>query len=316
MIPMSPREKLSLLLFLTFILGVYGLETLLLVRYLLGRFRRGARKASLSTIPAMAVHVTAAMCTLCLLHAYFVEPYWIEVSRLAIRTPKLQHVGFRIVQISDLHCDRTPRNEERVVRIVNQLEPDIVVATGDYLNDASAVSLLRDTLGRLDAPLGKFAVTGNFEVRYWPGLDLLEGTGFRLLEHDKVSVVKDGERVNISGLGFGLSDAYPSLLDGVADEPFDVFLYHTPDLIEDIGGLGVDLYLCGHTHGGQVALPLYGALVTFSKFGKKYESGLYRCDGTMLYVNRGLGMEPRPAPQVRFLARPEIAVFDIRPEWQ
>jgi predicted MPP superfamily phosphohydrolase len=63
-----------------------------------------------------------------------------------------------------------------------------------------------------------------------------------------------------------------------------------------------------------VALPWYGALITFSKFGKKYESGLYRVGTTTLYVNRGLGLEPRPGPQVRFLARPEIAVFDILPE--
>ena len=76
----------------------------------------------------------------------------------------------------------------------------------------------------------------------------------------------------------------------------------------------MDLYLCGHTHGGQVALPLYGALITLSKFGKKYESGMYESNGTILYVNRGLGLEPKPAPQVRFFARPEITVFDIVPE--
>ncbi len=71
-----------------------------------------------------------------------------------------------------------------------------------------------------------------------------------------------------------------------------VFLYHTPDEILDIAATNrVDLYCAGHTHGGQVALPLYGALVTFSKFGKRYESGLYREGQTSLYVNRGLGME-------------------------
>jgi predicted MPP superfamily phosphohydrolase len=66
--------------------------------------------------------------------------------------------------------------------------------------------------------------------------------------------------------------------------------------------------------GGQVALPGYGALITLSKFAKKYEAGRYDVDGTMLYVNRGLGLEPRPAPQARFYARPEITVFDIVPE--
>jgi predicted MPP superfamily phosphohydrolase len=78
--------------------------------------------------------------------------------------------------------------------------------------------------------------------------------------------------------------------------------------------LNVDLYLCGHTHGGQVALPLYGALVTLSKFGKKYESGMYTVGDTILYVNRGIGMEGGLTPKVRFLARPEITVFDIVPK--
>jgi predicted MPP superfamily phosphohydrolase len=92
-----------------------------------------------------------------------------------------------------------------------------------------------------------------------------------------------------------------------------VFLYHFSDLVESLKRVNVDLYLSGHTHGGQVALPFYGAIITLSKFGKKYESGMYRVGETILYVNRGIGLEPRPAPQIRFLARPEITVFDIGP---
>ncbi|MHC4240332.1 MAG: hypothetical protein ACYSUC_11380 [Planctomycetota bacterium] len=74
--------------------------------------------------------------------------------------------------------------------------------------------------------------------------------------------------------------------------------------------LNVDLYLAGHTHGGQIALPFYGALITLSKFGKKYESGMHKVDDTVLYVNRGIGGH---AWSMRFFARPEITVFDIGP---
>ena len=84
-------------------------------------------------------------------------------------------------------------------------------------------------------------------------------------------------------------------------------------MIESLEGLNVDLYLSGHTHGGQIALPLYGAIITLAKFGKKYEAGLYEVGDTILYVNRGMGLEPRPAPQIRFCAQPEITVFDIGP---
>ena len=73
---------------------------------------------------------------------------------------------------------------------------------------------------------------------------------------------------------------------------FTVMLYHYGDAVEELATPGnVDLLLAGHTHGGQVALPFYGALVTFARFGKRYEGGLYRVRDTWLYVNRGIGME-------------------------
>ena len=99
-------------------------------------------------------------------------------------------------------------------------------------------------------------------------------------------------------------------------ENYSILLYHYSDLAESLKGLNVDLYLSGHTHGGQVRMPFYGAIVTLSRFGKKYESGMYDINGTKLYVNRGIGLENTPAPKVRFLCRPEITVFDIHPPRQ
>lgn len=313
MTTLSPQEKLSLLLFLAFVFGVCGLEGLLFARYALGRIQR-RRTHVLFTRSAVALHSLVGIGVICLLYGYFVEPRWIDVTETTVRTAKLRSAGFRIVQISDLHCDRTPRNEERAIQIIQRLKPDIVVATGDFLNRASALPRLQAMLRRLDAPLGKFAVKGNFDIGWWSDLDLFENTGFRVLDRDTAVVTKQQDAIAISGLSFGLAEVYRDVLQEPVDRRFRIFLFHTPDLIEDIRGLGVDLYLCGHTHGGQVALPLYGALITFSRFGKKYETGRYELDGTMLYVNRGLGLEPAPAPQVRFLARPEIAVFDIVPE--
>jgi len=310
---MSLREEISLLLFGLLLLAVYGAESILLLSYAYLRLRRGSWKSIRLTRFDSALHVLAAVGIVCLLYGYFIEPYRIDVTETTIRTAKLKSASFRIVQISDLHCDRTPGNEERAVQIIQQLKPDIIVATGDFLNRASALPRLQAMLRRLDAPLGKFAVKGNFEIRR-PRPDLFENTGFRVLDRDTVAVTKQEDAIAMSGLSSGLADAYRDVLQEPVDGRFHVFLFHTPDLIEDVRGLGVDLYLCGHTHGGQVALPLYGALITFSKFGKRYEAGRYEFDGTMLYVNRGLGLEPAPAPQVRFLARPEIAVFDIVPE--
>ena len=310
---MTPREKISLLLFLFCVCAVLGLEVFLLARSIMKRIRRDPARNTLVTKPALCLHGLATVVVISLLYGFFVEPNWIETTIVTLPTTKLKESPFRIVQISDLHCDTTPRNEERAVQIINQLKPDVVVATGDFLNDASALPLLRHTLGRLEAPLGVFAVTGNFEGRFVPVVDLFQGTDVRLLQQDTVTVTKGDDSVRISGLSLDRAAAYRDFLQDLQLEHFNVFLFHKPDLIEAVQNLPVDLYLCGHTHGGQVALPLYGALITFSKFGKKYESGRYRVGQTVLYVNRGLGLEPRPAPQVRFLARPEITVFDIVP---
>jgi len=311
---MTLQEKVSLALFALVLLAVYGSEAVLLARAVLSRMRPRGPKRIRRAKPAVIVHVLAGIGVLCIFYGYFIEPCWLDVRQVTIPTAKLKGRSLRIVHISDLHCDRKARNEARMVDIVNGFQPDVVVATGDYLNDPAALPRLHETLGRLKAPLGKFAVEGNFEVWHWPGLDMVEGTGFRLLRQDSVTVAKDADEIGISGLSIDRAADCQGLLAGLSDDRFNVLLFHTPDLVEDVSPLGVDLYLCGHTHGGQVALPLYGALVTFSKFGKKYESGLHRCGRTTLYVNRGLGLEPLPAPQVRFCARPEIVVFDIVPE--
>ncbi len=307
------QEKVSLITFLVAILLIYGAEVFVLIRAMVLMSRGRSARRILLAKPALLLHVLAAVGLACVAYSRYIEPYRVEVSVMTVPTSKLKDISFRVVQISDLHCDVKMRNEETMVRIINDLKPDIIVATGDYLNDASALPLFKSTLSRLNASLGAFAVTGNFEVRRWSDLDLFSQTGFQLLDQGTVAVTKGGQSIAVSGLGFDRANAWRNLLDGLPADCFNIFLYHKPDLIEDVSGPNVDLYLCGHTHGGQVALPLYGALITLSKFGKKYESGPYQVGPTMLYVNRGLGVEPRPAPPVRFCARPEIAVFDIVP---
>jgi predicted MPP superfamily phosphohydrolase len=99
-----------------------------------------------------------------------------------------------------------------------------------------------------------------------------------------------------------------------AQAPPDVFrvlLYHSPELISIAPKFDINLYLCGHTHGGQVRLPLYGAVLTSSRLGKRFEMGYYRLEDTHLYVSRGVGLEGMSAPRVRFLCPPEITLFSL-----
>lgn len=95
-----------------------------------------------------------------------------------------------------------------------------------------------------------------------------------------------------------------------------VVLYHYPypDVVPEAAASRVDLLCAGHVHGGQVALPFYGALITFSKDDKLYERGLYALpSGGSMYVSRGIGMEGGTAPQVRFCSRPKVALIELTP---
>jgi len=105
--------------------------------------------------------------------------------------------------------------------------------------------------------------------------------------------------------------ALKQLRANIPDTGIVILLYHTPDLMPAIASLNLDLYLCGHTHGGQLRLPIYGAIATSSRWGKRYEMGLYREGVTTLYVNRGLGLEGLGAPRARFLAPPEIVLWSL-----
>jgi len=311
---MPTSEKIALLIFLLVVAAIYLLEAAVLTFFAVARLKHKRRTRILLKKPVLVLHFLALLGIICFLYGYFVEPYRIQVTTIPVRTDKLRQTTFRIVHISDLHCDKKMRNEKRIVELINQLQPDVIVFTGDALNTAAALPLFKETFKNLNASLAKLAVRGKFETRSRNDLDLYSGTGFELLNAKTVPITKNGQTIYISGLSCDNPAGFRNLIAQVPKAGYSVFLYHFSDLIESVGDLNLDLYLCGHTHGGQVALPLYGAVVTLSKFGKKYEAGMYAVGGTILYVNRGIGIEPLPAPQVRFCARPEITVFDIMPE--
>jgi uncharacterized protein len=251
-----------------------------------------------------------------MLYGYFVEPYRVETTFHLIETDKLSRARFRIVQISDTHCDRSVRNELRLPVVINSLSPDVVVFTGDAVNVPGALPNFQKMMCAMEDRLGKYAVKGNFEVGVFPELDCFADTGFQVLDRRIVSLCKESEEILLVGLNVRPWDESVLSLSNLPRIPtgrFVTFLYHTPDLVESFLGFRPDLYLAGHTHGGQVALPFYGALITLSRFGKKYEAGKYDVEKTTLYVNRGVGMEGGSAPRFRFFSRPEIAVFDIVP---
>jgi predicted MPP superfamily phosphohydrolase len=314
---MSKAENFRVLLFMGFILTVYALAAWVLVRMLLQRFGHAApSKGRYQSWFRRAVLAVAGAGLLCLAYAYFIEPYWLTVSQIRISSAKLPRGAqpLRIVHISDIHSDPKPRLEGRLPQAIAAEHPDVIVFTGDAINSPDGLPVFRACLTELAKIAPTFVVKGNWDAWYWKNLNLFEGTGATELDGDAVRAEIRGVPIWIAGVAVEDEGRMDAALSSIPPEDFSLFLYHYPDLIREAEGRKVDLYCAGHTHGGQVALPLYGALITFSRYGKRYEAGLYHEGATWMYVNRGIGMEGGHAPRVRFWARPEITVIEVSPE--
>ncbi|MFO0594026.1 MAG: metallophosphoesterase [Myxococcaceae bacterium] len=243
----------------------------------------------------------------CFFYALFIEADWLQVTHLTVQTAKWKKgKTLRIAHFSDLHVDRESRALDRLGQELAKAKPDLIVFTGDSINEAGALKLFRTTIGGFPSRLGRLAVRGNHDTYRWGALDLFSGVAVELTHGP---VVFDDGAISVCGAAFNKFDALPDCIAGAPKGAFTVVAFHTPDLVEDLDPKP-DLYLAGHTHGGQVALPFYGALVTFSRFDKKYESGTFQVGPTTLNVNRGIGFEPH-LPRVRFFSRPELTLIDV-----
>ena len=142
-----------------------------------------------------------------------------------------------------------------------------------------------------------------------------------LLQEDYRLLQNAGQKLLLLGVPPTSHRLLGELLQGASPEAYRIFLAHSPDAVDQINalpaGTHVNLFLCGHTHGGQVRLPLWGAVITLTDHHKEYEMGHYVLRSaddthqTHMYVNRGIGMEGGFVPRVRFLCPPEVAVIDL-----
>jgi predicted MPP superfamily phosphohydrolase len=255
--------------------------------------------------------------------AYVVEPLLVETTELRLAFDDLDSnaLPVRVVQLTDPHIERASFREARTVREVNALQPDIIVLTGDYLNlsrlsDPTSAAHFRAFVSQLEAPYGIYAVRGSVEPTLESMTWLVEGTDVVWLEQEAVTVDVRGQPVTLVGVACSHRQALDvarldRAMEGLPAESFTVLLYHSPDLMYEAAGHQVDMYLGGHTHGGQLRLPFYGAIVTGSIYGKRYDAGLFEEGGTRMYISRGLGFEGGGMPRARFLCRPEIVSLEL-----
>ncbi|MEA3308322.1 MAG: hypothetical protein U9Q70_02260 [Chloroflexota bacterium] len=258
-------------------------------------------------------------------YATWWEPFQLQVTERKLSlglTTKPEDRPLRLLHISDLHFEGHSPRETALLKAVETLAPDLIVLTGDYLNlssvyDPASQTATRGLLSHLKAPLGTYAINGS------PAVDvptiiprIFAGLTIHWLANQIATIEWLGRTLWLIGLDCTLSGEadrrrLQELRQTVPTAAPVLLLYHTPDLMPDAAALDIDLYLAGHTHGGQLRLPLYGALFTSSRWGKRYEMGIYREANTTLYVSRGLGMEGLGAPRARFLAPPEIILWEL-----
>jgi uncharacterized protein len=255
----------------------------------------------------------------CLGYGYAVNDR-VEVSRVEVKLADLDSAfgGLTIVQLSDLHLGMYTSADylRRCVEIVNAERPDLVVLTGDYTYiSRKYVEPVADVLSELQPRIGSYAVLGNHD--YYQGA----GHVVRALRRAKLNMLVDGyDRLEWRGGRlslFGVDDLYYGDTNEVRllgqaplNEP-RILLAHNPDFIGRFieKKLRVDLMMSGHTHGGQIRLPVLGAPHIDSMFGQRFARGLNRWEQIQIYTTRGIGMVGLP---VRFACPPEIVLYTLR----
>lgn len=263
----------------------------------------------------------------------------VEVVRPRIRLARLPKAfaGFRIAQLSDIHISpfTTADYIHRCVSITNELKPDLIALTGDYIAwDTEQQGEVVRTLAGLRAPFGVFGCLGNHEEE--SGTEesitrLFRAQGIQILRQARAPIVLGGETLNLIGIDDPTSSTFRAtgasaqtdmeyerdlhrklrqIKELMMPETVNILLSHGdfPHMFDRVAELGIDLMLAGHTHGGQLSLDFVHRGLNLSHLIYDYNSGWYEKNGAQLYVNRGIGMTGYP---IRLGARPEITVFEL-----
>jgi len=288
-----------------------------------------SRRTFLKRLAASGVVVAAGGA-----YTFWLEPRHVAVTRTDVPVHGLPAAfnNLTIAHLTDLHRSRYVSREylERCIEITNALQPDIIACTGDYISHSrrggtrgrlvygdgdNAHQYARDAgdcLAQARAKYGVFASLGNHDHWFDAGVVTreIEKAGIPVLRNAGTTVRINGETLPVIGLGDLWSEGVniDRAFAGV-DAPFSLVLMHNPDTFEHWSRPCAHLILSGHTHGGQVSLPVVGPPIVPSQYGAKYAQGLFQRGDAQMYVSRGLGLI---WPPVRFNCRPEIALLRLQ----
>jgi predicted MPP superfamily phosphohydrolase len=239
----------------------------------------------------------------------------IKTLRFEFDTLPHAFCGFTILHLSDLHADGLPGLTESICARIQHLEVDLCVLTGDYRYRSrgpchNVYPHMEKILACINARYGIVGVPGNHDPSEM--FPVLQRMGLTMLVNEALELRHGGDSVWLIGLDdphyYGCDDL-PRARRGVPDHAFKILLVHTPELIVEAESSGVHLYLCGHTHGGQICLPGIGPLVLGASCSRQYARGAWQYKTMQGYTNPGVGVSIVP---VRFFCPPEIGLIELR----
>lgn len=245
------------------------------------------------------------------------EQFTVDVSTKTYELSSLPPCwnGLSIVHLSDIHFTGAVARPyfEVVCDQASKLRPDLFIFSGDLLDHQPLQDWIPDTLGRLQAPLGQFFVLGNHDWYLDAAATrrLMSQAGWTDLSRDTAKLASPTDPrsagVVICGDETPWMGSHPDL-SGIPEDSFRILVSHTPDNITWARRNQIHLMLSGHTHGGQIRLPILGPVYSPSNFGCRYSSGVFWLNPTLMYVSRGIsGREP-----VRYNCRPEVTKLVLK----
>ncbi|HEX4168321.1 MAG TPA: metallophosphoesterase [Bryobacteraceae bacterium] len=223
--------------------------------------------------------------------------------------------GFTLLHLSDFHIDGVPGLADALSPLLSDLRPDLCVLTGDYrFEDQGACEpvypLMRQLIGSIQARHGIYGILGNHddsEIAHE-----LEEMGVRMLVNEAVEIQANSASFWLAGVDDPFDFRCHDLTRALAQVPpdaFQILLAHAPEIYEQAAQSGVDLYLSGHTHAGQIRLPWVGAVRHNAHCPREYAYGLWRHGGMRGYTSAGIGCSSLP---IRFGCPPEAVMIELR----
>jgi uncharacterized protein len=240
----------------------------------------------------------------------------IEIKRYDIHASRLPDAfnGFRILQLSDLHIDSIPGFASIIIDKIKDLDFDMCLLTGDYRLDKSGsfghiLKPLNVLSKYIRVPYGTFAVLGNHDSYLMAQYE--KESGMNLLINESVEIIKDGQKILLTGTDdpFDFYSEPAALCLETRGYDFKIAIVHTPELAKLAAANGYDLYLCGHTHGGQICLKGGIPLISHQFEGKQLNHGFWHIGKMTGYTSRGTGVSGIP---VRFNCPAEVTLFTLR----